>query len=72
MPLMAFAEDTYTPEEAEKSESVTVNNAIYDIDNSELNVKVVYSSRDSKEIIFTGKLKDYENGKWIHLDFSQV
>ena len=72
MPLTVFAEDTYTPEETEQSESVTVNNAIYDIDNSELNVKVVHNSKDGKEIIFTGKLKDYENGKWIHLDFSQV
>ena len=72
MPLMAFAEDTYTPEETEKSESVTVNNAIYDIDNSELDVRVVHNSKDGEKIIFTGKLKDYENGKWIHLDFSQV
>ena len=64
--LNGFAEET------EKSESVTVNNAIYDIDNSELDVRVVHNSKDGKEIIFTGKLKDYENGKWIHLDFSQV
>lgn len=72
MPLTVFAEDTYTPEETEKNESVMVNNAIYDIDNSELDVRVVHNSKDGEETIFTGKLKDYENGKWIHLDFSQV
>lgn len=60
-------------DEPEKNEiSVISNEEVYDIDGSELDVEVIKQSGDEKTTIFTGKLKDYDNGRWIHLDFSKV
>lgn len=57
------AEDT-----PEKSETVRIN----EIDNSELNVRVVKQTGGEQTTIFTGKLKDYAGGAWIHMDFSDI
>ena len=60
-------------DEPEKNEiSVISNEEVYDIDSSELDVEVIKQSGDEKTTIFTGKLKDYDNARWIHLDFSKV
>lgn len=52
----------------EKSETVRIN----EIDNSELNVRVVKETGGEQTTIFTGKLKDYAGGAWIHMDFSDI
>ena len=65
--MVVFAEET------EKNELTTINEEkIYEFDNSELDVRVIQQIRDEQTTVFTGKIKDYDNGKWIHLDFSEV
>lgn len=54
----------------EQSETVSINNN--EIDNSELNVRVIKQIDGEQTLIFTGKLKDYDNGAWIHMDFSDI
>ncbi len=54
----------------EQSETVKINNNV--IDNSELNVRVVKQIDGEQTMIFKGKLKDYDNGAWIHMDFSDT
>ncbi|MEE1050275.1 MAG: hypothetical protein U0M60_22965, partial [Clostridia bacterium] len=54
----------------EPSETVSINNN--EIDNSELNVRVIKQIDGEQTLIFTGKLKDYDNGAWIHMDFSDI
>ena len=51
----------------EQSETVKINNNV--IDNSELNVRVVKQIDGEQTTIFKGKLKDYDNGAWIHMIF---
>lgn len=64
---VAFAEET------EKNELITINEEkMFEFDNSELNVRVIQQIRDERTTIFTGKLKDYDNGKWIYVDFSKI
>ena len=45
---------------------------VNDIDNSELDVRVVKQTDDGQITIFEGKLKDYDNGAWIYTDFSDI
>lgn len=60
-------------EETEKNELTMVHEEkIYEFDNSELDVQVIQQIRDEQMTIFTGKLKEYDNGRWIHLDFSEI
>ena len=54
----------------EQSETGKINNNV--IDNSELNVRVVKQIDGEQTTIFKGKLKDYDNGAWIHMDFSDT
>lgn len=42
------------------------------VDNSNLQVEVTTQIGDEKTTIFTGKLKDYDNGAWVNIDFSDV
>lgn len=42
------------------------------IDNSNLQVEVEKYIGNTKVTIFTGKLKDYDDGKWTGLDFSKI
>ena len=43
-----------------------------DIDNSELDVKVIHQTGDEQSTVFEGKLKDYENGRWVNMDFADI
>ena len=42
------------------------------VDNSNLQVEVTTQIGDEKTTIFTGKLKDYDNGAWVNIDFSDI
>ena len=41
-------------------------------DNSNLNVAVIKQQGDTRTTVFTGRLGDYDNGKWIYEDFSRI
>ena len=43
-----------------------------DVDNSNLQVEATTQIGDEKTTIFTGKLKDYDNGAWVNIDFSGI
>lgn len=43
-----------------------------EVDNSNLNVNVIKQQGDTRTTIFTGKLKDYDDGRWVNLDFSEI
>ncbi len=45
---------------------------IGEVNSSNLNVNVIKQQGDTRTTIFTGKLKDYDNGRWINLDFSEI
>ena len=71
----AFAEtDTLTYKAKMENGEVTVEekNLIGDIDNSNLEVNVIKQQGDTITTVFTGKLKDYDNGRWINLNFSEI
>ena len=67
IPVTAFAENIKEDEITTAADDDNCN-----IDNSELDVRVIQQIRDEQTTIFTGKLKDYDNGAWIRLDFSTV
>ena len=67
IPVTAFAENIKEDEITTAADDDNCN-----IDNSELDVRVIRQSGDEQTTIFTGKLKDYDNGAWIRLDFSTV
>lgn len=52
--------------------TVTEDDFVSDIDNSNLDVSVVKQQGDTRTTIFTGKLKDYDNGRWVYTDFSEI
>ena len=71
----AFAEaDTLTYKaKIENGEiSVEEKDLIGEIDNSNLDVNVIKQQGDTRTTVFTGKLKDYDNGRWVNLDFSEI
>lgn len=71
----AFAEtDTFSYKAKVENGEVTVEekNLIGDIDNSNLDVNVIKQQGDTRTNVFTGNLKDYDNGRWINLDFSEI
>ncbi len=71
----AFAEaDTLTYKaKIENGEiSVEEKDLIGVIDNSNLDVNVIKQQGDTRTTVFTGKLKDYDNGRWVKLDFSEI
>ncbi len=71
----AFAEtNTITYKAKMENGEVTVEekNLIGEIDNSNLEVNVIKQQGDTRTTVFTGKLKDYDNGRWINLDFSEI
>ena len=70
-----FAEtDTLTYKAKTENGEATVEekNLIGEIDNSNLEVNVIKQQGETRTTIFTGKLKDYDNGRWINLDFSEI
>lgn len=42
------------------------------VDNSNLQVEVATPVGGVKTTVFTGKLKDYDNGEWVNIDFSDI
>lgn len=56
----------------ESDSSVQETELVNDIDNSDLDVRVVKQTDDGQITIFEGKLKDYDNGAWIYTDFSDI
>ena len=77
--ISVFSAGTITSfaEEATEKQDITlkddlIENMNSDTDSSELNVRVIRQNGDNKTTVFTGKLKDYDNGRWIHLDFSGI
>lgn len=56
----------------EEQVTVTEDDFVSDIDNSNLDVSVVKQQGDTRTTIFTGKLKDYDNGRWVYTDFSEI
>ncbi len=79
--LMSFSVTVYASDTHDNSYKVEVDNGQVSIkednlfsetDNSELEVNVIRQLDDTNSTIFTGKLKDYDNGKWIGIDFSEI
>ena len=71
----AFAEtDTLTYKAKMENGEITVEekDLIGDIDNSNLDVNVIKQQGDTRTTVFTGKLKDYDDGRWGNLDFSEI
>ena len=71
----AFAETdtmTYKANMENGEVSIEEKDLTGDIDNSNLEVTVIKQQGETRTTIFTGKLKDYDNGRWIHLDFSEI
>lgn len=79
--LMLFSTAVYASETHDNSYKVEVDNGQVSIkednlfsetDNSELEVNVIRQLDNTNSTVFTGKLKDYDNGRWIGLDFSEI
>ena len=72
MSLLISTNCTYMAEAAEKIQDISAAGAAVVTDNSDLSVRVVLCSNGEQSTIFTGKLKNYDNGRWVGLDFSEV
>ena len=71
----AFAEtDTITYKAKMENGEVTIEEKDLTgvIDNSNLEVNVIKQQGNTKTTVFTGKLKDYDNGHWVNIDFSEI
>ena len=71
----AFAEtDTLTYKAKMENGEITVEekDIFAEVDNSNLNVNVIKQQGNTRTTVFTGKLKDYDDGRWINLDFSEI
>ena len=69
--ITAFAEETTATQNVTTKDDL-IDNINSDTDSSEIEVRVVKQKGDDQTTIFTGKLKDYDNGKWISIDFSDI
>lgn len=73
---VSFAAETqtvsYKAEYNGESINIKDSNIISDVDNSDLVVNVVKQEGNVKTTIFSGKLKDYDNGAWVNIDFSEI
>lgn len=72
MSLLISTNCTYIAEAAEEIQDISAADAAVVTDNSDLSVRVVLCSNGEQSTIFTGKLKNYDNGRWVGLDFSEV
>lgn len=75
--LNVFAEETYNASyriEIDEEQNVSVEETTLDgeIDNSDLEVKVVKYNGESETVIYTGPLGEYDNGAWSSTDFSDI
>ena len=72
LPLKVLA-DNHTYEDVKKLDGNQI--ALNDektskiFDNSELSVKVIKSDKKGSNVIYTGKLSEYDNGMWMQYDF---
>ena len=63
----------FADEEPASSETVSaINDEMYSIDNSELDIHVEKQEGDTRTTIFNGKLKDFDNGRWVHANLSDI
>ena len=63
----------FADEEPASSETVSaINDEMYSIDNSELDIRVVKQEGDTRTTVFNGKLKDFDNGRWVHTNLSDL
>ena len=74
--VSVYAADTYDAsykvEIKDGIVSVTEDELYSEKDNSDLLVKVIKQVGDESTEIFSGKLKDYDNGKWVNTNFSEI
>lgn len=75
--LNVFAEETYNAShriEIDEEQNVSVEETTLDgeIDNSDLEVKVVKYNGESETVIYTGPLGEYDNGAWSNTEFSDI
>jgi len=73
--MVVFAEDTFTAGfnitiDSELNTSIEASDLYGNVDNSELEVNVIKCVGELEFLIYTGPLKNYDNGAWIHTDFS--
>ena len=52
--------------------TVTVDETFSNVDNSNLMVDVIKNIQGKSETIYSGILSGYDNGAWVHMDFSDV
>ena len=74
---MVFAEETYNASyriDIDEEQGVTVEESTLegDIDNSNLNVKVIKQKGDTETVVYTGPLGNYSDGLWNYTDFSEI
>lgn len=71
-----FAEDTqvltYKAHVENNQITVTEDELISDVDNSDLNVRVVKRSGETETLMYTGPLGGYENGVYSFCDFNEI
>lgn len=73
--LSAYAAETYDTSYNGKIKDgiISVTDGLYsEKDNSNLLVKVIKQKDNESTEIFSGKLKDYDNGRWVNTDFSKI
>ncbi len=75
--LNVFAEETYNASyriDIDEEQRVKVEETTLDgeIDNSDLEVRVIKKSGENETIIYTGPLGEYEDGVWSFTDFSEI
>lgn len=71
--LSVYAENTNAEIISEIEEKSEIKDELTsDIDNSELDVKVIHQTSDEQSTVFEGKLKDYDNGRWVNMDFADI
>lgn len=71
--LSVYAESSATETVSEIEETSELKDELAsDTDNSELDVKVIHQINDEQDTVFEGKLKDYDNGRWVNMDFSDI
>ena len=71
--LSVYAENTNAEIISEIEEKSEIKDELTsDIDNSELDVRVIHQTGDEQSTVFEGKLKDYDNGRWVNMDFADI
>ncbi len=69
--IISFAEEATEKQDITLKDDL-IENINSDTDSSELSVRVIKQNGDNQTTVFTGKLKDYDNGRWSNVDFSDI